>query len=162
MGDLKISAGKWVDCTHKDILTSGEYILLLSSGTYTRYSLFGVKQNETKREIKHRDSVAVFKIPDYGETSDVQSFPNTFDSWHETHHEFVRLIGKTEDIEGTIANEIQETEGRGGLYIFARLLTDQFEKTYKGREWQGDYFEEIDKFFDMYNKKPLIGYDQNH
>lgn len=42
--------------------------------------------------------------------------------------------------------EIQENQGRGGLYEFAIDLTDEFEKINEGRVWDGEFFDEIDEF----------------
>lgn len=76
-------------------------------------------------------------------------FPNGFSSWYETHHEIVsemtlRLMdGNTTPV---LLKEISETQGTGGLYELARALTDEFEQLNKGRQWDGEFFDEINLF----------------
>ncbi len=74
------------------------------------------------------------------------NFVNGFDSWHETHFEIVSVIKFNEDIVGTKVNEIAATEGSGGLYELAKKLTSEFEELYKGVNWEGDFFDELDEF----------------
>jgi len=78
----------------------------------------------------------------------VQDFPNGFTSWVEAHHEAVKFI--TEDLmrdePRTKAAIIAEERGTGGLYELAEDLANQFEHKYKGREWDGEYFDEIEAF----------------
>lgn len=80
-------------------------------------------------------------------TTAEKEFPNGFESWQETHYEIVAML--TLDIERgkNKATEISETEGTGGLYQLARQLTDKFENLHKGREWDGEFFEEIEYFY---------------
>jgi hypothetical protein len=37
-------------------------------------------------------------------------------------------------------------EGIGGLYQLAEDLTDEFESTHEKREWDGEYYDEIEEF----------------
>lgn len=75
--------------------------------------------------------------------------PNGFASWHETHFEVVKRISECQNTKGTLPYEIYENHGTGGLYDLALSLTDKFELAFAGRQWDGDFFDEIDKFLDQ-------------
>ena len=81
--------------------------------------------------------------------SDKKEFPNGFTSWMETHHEVVEFIAaatmENEYANGAIART-HATHGTGGVYELAEQWTDVFERLHKGREWDGEYFETIEKF----------------
>ena len=82
--------------------------------------------------------------------SHIKTFPNGFESWHETHYEVVAAI-TTELINDNLDNLISKTiheKGHGGLYELANDLTNEFESLYEGREWDGDFFETIENFLD--------------
>jgi hypothetical protein len=71
-----------------------------------------------------------------------------FSMWHETHFEIVSAIvleAAKDEPEG-IVNEVQETQGIGGLYELATDLTNQFEEMHFNREWEGDFFDTIEAF----------------
>jgi hypothetical protein len=67
-------------------------------------------------------------------------------SWQETHYEVVAGIISRIDIEGTIPNAVQKGKGTGGLYELAKDLTDEFETINAGRQWDGEFFDVIEKF----------------
>lgn len=71
---------------------------------------------------------------------------NGTDSWSETHYEVVAEIISRIDIERTIPNTIQKEQGTGGLYELASDLTDEFELKHAGRQWDGEFFDEIEEF----------------
>lgn len=79
-------------------------------------------------------------------------FPNGFASWQETHFEVVQAITTTfsrdELLEG-IVFERHRAQGHGGLYELAEELTDKFEEKNKGREWDGEFFDEIAEFLEQ-------------
>lgn len=78
----------------------------------------------------------------------LEKFPNGFDSWKETHYEITQAI-VLEMIKSQptgLANKTHEAQGTGGLYELAEELTDMFENMYKGFEWDGEFFDEIDRF----------------
>jgi hypothetical protein len=85
----------------------------------------------------------------------MKDFPNGFGSWQETHYEVVAAI-TTElisyDEHGDFNHELIRAtlreKGHGGLYELASDLTDEFELLNKGREWDGEFFEEIERFLD--------------
>jgi hypothetical protein len=83
----------------------------------------------------------------------MKTFPNGFESWHETHYEIVsaitaRLIADdAEACDGLIRSTLKE-KGHGGLYELASDLTDEFENLHRGREWDGEFFDEIENFMD--------------
>jgi hypothetical protein len=66
----------------------------------------------------------------------------------ETHHEIVTEI--TERINdrtytGWLRDE-QKNNGFCAFYDVAEMLTDEFENKFKGREWDGEFWDEIEKF----------------
>ena len=83
-------------------------------------------------------------------------FPNGFDSWQETHFEVVMGIADTlvPDLanaieENSVAYKRQEEQGTGGLYELAEELTNEFETINQGKEWDGEFRDELDKFLDL-------------
>lgn len=77
-----------------------------------------------------------------------KKFPNGFNSWMETHHEVVEAITlnlSKERYEGEVKRRY-DAQGRGGIWELSEELTDKFEKLNKDREWDGDYFDELEEF----------------
>lgn len=86
----------------------------------------------------------------------MKTFPNGFESWQETHFEIVSYIYELRNnppIESNIIEEIQLNKGIGGFYELAEDLTDEFELINKDREWDGEFFDEIEDFLE---KKLLL------
>lgn len=87
-------------------------------------------------------------------------FPNGLEDYLETYFEVVAFI--TNDINlsqvGIIANT-EDAQGMGGLYLLAKRWTDRFETLYKGRQWDGDFFDTIDKCLIKWNKGENIDED---
>lgn len=79
-------------------------------------------------------------------------YPNGSDSWKETHFELFYHLFRTKDIKGSMANQVYAKSGRGGLYELSNTLTGEFETKFKGKVWDGDFSDEIDKFLDDRNK----------
>jgi hypothetical protein len=85
----------------------------------------------------------------------MKEFPNGFASWQETHYEVVAAI-TTELMADYEYNEFRDDliritlreKGHGGLYELANDLTDEFELLNKDREWDGEFFDEIERFLD--------------
>lgn len=78
-----------------------------------------------------------------------KNFPNGFTSWMETFFEvtsYIEIERSKDVITSKVISEIQETEGTCGMYSLAEKLTDKFEKENKGRFWDGEYWDEIEKF----------------
>jgi hypothetical protein len=84
----------------------------------------------------------------------MKEFPNGFASWQETHYEVVAAI--TNEIADDLNSGFREDlvhktlreNGHGGLYELAEELTDEFELLNKDREWDGEFFDEIERFLD--------------
>ena len=82
----------------------------------------------------------------------LNKFPNGFESWMETHHEVVTAITEAmtaEELEPefqNVATRRREEQGIGGVYELAEELTDKFEQLNKGREWDGEFFDEVTEF----------------
>lgn len=75
-------------------------------------------------------------------------FPNGFTSWYETHHEvvsFLTLEYERDSVTSKVA-EFLERNGTGGMYELAEELTNKFESLHEGREWDGEFFEELEYF----------------
>ena len=79
-----------------------------------------------------------------------KKFPNGFASWQETHYEVVQAMTKEwmKDQPRGLVKERHDMQGHGGLYELAEELTDEFENLNKGREWHGEFFDEIEVFLD--------------
>ena len=75
-------------------------------------------------------------------------FPNGFESWQETHFEVVQAITieYMKDNPRGVVKERHDSQGHGGLYELAEELTNEFEELNKGREWDGEFFDEIQDF----------------
>lgn len=83
-----------------------------------------------------------------------KSFPNGFTSWMETHHEVVEYITNFIDSFEIPEDELPQSEikaardanGTTGLYEVAENWTDEFENINKGRDWDGEFMDEINTF----------------
>lgn len=86
-------------------------------------------------------------------------FPNGFTSWQETHYEVVAAIhsewnqiwqigedNPNDTLPQTRIATIQAQQGHAGLYELAEELTDKFEELNKGREWDGEFYDEVESF----------------
>ena len=73
-------------------------------------------------------------------------------SWAETHHEMVSAIAiwlnGPEEKQPQVIQELYTSGGTNAMYDLAIDWTDEFQKKNKNREWDGDYFDEIEKFID--------------
>jgi len=77
-----------------------------------------------------------------------KEFINGFGSWQETHFEVVDYITsiRNEDFIRGLVVETVESQGTGGLWELAEQWTDEFEKLNKNREWDGEFYDEIEEF----------------
>lgn len=78
-----------------------------------------------------------------------KKLPNGFSNWQETHFEIVCAIAielNKDTFDSKVIADRHEAQGRGGIYELAEELTDEFEAKNEGREWDGEYFDEIDLF----------------
>jgi hypothetical protein len=77
-------------------------------------------------------------------------FTNGFDSWYETHHEIVAAMTYNLNLPqyNGRAREIENAQGTGGLYELAKELTDKFENANENKEWDGEFFDEIELFLE--------------
>ena len=68
----------------------------------------------------------------------------------ETHFEMVQAITLVmEDEDPDPENFIikcHEEQGRGGLYLLAKYLTDEFQDLHANHQWDGDFLDEIESF----------------
>jgi hypothetical protein len=75
-------------------------------------------------------------------------FPNGFASWRETFFEVTCAI-RDEHKKNFPKGKVKDYHTEGGtcaLYNLAEELTDEFEVLNKGREWDGEFFDEIEAF----------------
>jgi hypothetical protein len=79
-----------------------------------------------------------------------KQFPNGFTSWQETHYEVVSFLTlaleREHDLFYNMLGELVSNKGIGHLYELAEGLTDMFEGLNCGREWDGEFFEELESF----------------
>lgn len=83
-------------------------------------------------------------------------FPNGFDNWQETHFEIVAFIThqlSLTECENCTISVTHEEQGTGGMYILAEQWTNDFEKLYAGKQWDGEYFDVIEEFCQAKNRK---------
>ena len=73
-------------------------------------------------------------------------FPNGIHSYLETFYEAAAYLTHTADEPGSMSNDMSESNGTTGLYTLAEQLADEFEKKNKNRLWDGEFFDEIEKF----------------
>lgn len=76
----------------------------------------------------------------------MKHFPNGFTSWYETHHEVVTWFTLQCNNTGSIPEQIMANAGTGCAYEFCEWVTDEFEKLNKDREWDGEFFDEIEDY----------------
>ena len=68
-------------------------------------------------------------------------FPNGFESWCKTYYEIVNFLIFTSKVAKPCKQYSTEE-----MYELVRELTDEFETLNKGREWNGEFFKEIESF----------------
>lgn len=79
-------------------------------------------------------------------------FPNGFDFWMETHHEIVSAIARNPEDAHNKINDIEATQGTGGLYEFGKELTDKFEELHRDTNWGEEekmYLETLEEFLEQ-------------
>jgi hypothetical protein len=88
------------------------------------------------------------EVPEPTEEQEPEPQPVVIDEEYlETYHEIVSKIDWDIRQEQGFAHEIYEQMGTGGRYELAKELTDKFQRLHKGREWHGEFFDELDKFW---------------
>lgn len=73
----------------------------------------------------------------------MKNMPNGFHNWIETHFEIVQYLTDTLQVGDSMACSIVEARGTGGLYEVAEDLTNAFELKYKGKEWDGEFYDAV-------------------
>lgn len=73
-----------------------------------------------------------------------KKFPNGFDCWQETHYEIVAAFYSYTD--SPVLESLEQHKGRGGMYEFAEELTDEFENLHKDKNWDGEFYDELETF----------------
>lgn len=80
----------------------------------------------------------------YKASKDANPFPNGFTNWHETHFEIVSEILRYRGHH--VIEAICEQVGSAGLYDTALEWTNEFEKKNIKRDWDGEFFDEVEAF----------------
>ena len=77
-------------------------------------------------------------------------FINGFTSWHQTHFEISGWIALQlrKESPAPCVSKRYDANGTGGMYELAKELTNEFEELHAYREWDGDYFDELESFLD--------------
>jgi hypothetical protein len=76
----------------------------------------------------------------------IPSTPDDLTAYLETHFEISAYLMETIERPGNISHDTHKEKGRGGLYELAQQLADRFTKETAGTNWNGDFFDEMDKF----------------
>jgi hypothetical protein len=75
------------------------------------------------------------------------------ESFIETHFEIVSFINSQmnlddEDKKSILVKSCHEEIGLGGLYDLSIMMTLEFEKIHRDRQWDGEFLDEIDSYID--------------
>lgn len=84
----------------------------------------------------------------------MKDFPNGFISWQETYFEVVDSLSGILRLDSfqhgskefKWLTEEYDNGGRGRMYELAEEWTDEFEKLNEDREWDGQFYDELDEF----------------
>jgi len=77
-------------------------------------------------------------------------FPNGFISYKETLIELSLSAGaEMRQERSALIDNNDKMGGRAGLYDLLHDWAMEFEQQNKGREWDGEFFDEVDKFFNL-------------
>ena len=80
----------------------------------------------------------------------VTDYKDELSDYLETYHEITRCIW--EAIDSDFLNEIKlvyDQNGTGAMYELARAYTDEFQRLHHDRQWDGDFFDEIENFMNL-------------
>jgi hypothetical protein len=76
-------------------------------------------------------------------------FPNGFENWAETHYEVVSYIQshlRHYMDDKSLIYDVYAKYGTGGMYELSIAWTNEFEEQNIGREWDGEFFDEVEEF----------------
>lgn len=102
--------------------------------------------------IKKRDITGL--MDSFNKMKMKELFPNGFESWYETHDEIVAGITSAlsvtalQSVDGNLPDRVMYLGGTGAIYELGKKLTDKFEKLHEGREWDGEFFDEIEAYLE--------------
>lgn len=77
-----------------------------------------------------------------------KQFPDGFSSFIETHNEICAMWALAYERKNSKLEEYMESNGTGGMYDCCEVWAFEFENLNKGRQWDGEFFEEIELFFE--------------
>ena len=148
--------GDWVDSSWKnddeDSVQSkdlGLHIFVIEGGNYAMSNAYA----DTNDEEKYFEEVeTIEELLEQIEEASAKPESKRFDlkHWAETHFEIVSMITvmqqACEDSQPQLIKDTNDSQGTGGFYELAFAWTQEFEQIHNGREWDGEYFEEIENF----------------
>lgn len=144
---------------HTSIMTEsdgGEYVICETRSLGSDFDLTVAEQHADLACEAFNVKYETGKSPRQLMEEALEKFPNGFESWMETHHEIVAGITlRVQDLDRAPIGlyDLYDKHGTGGMYELAEELTDKFEKQYKGKEWDGEYFDVIEEFIATELKK---------
>ena len=100
------------------------------------------KQNNVKANNQAHGISSVVKMVN-------EQFPNGLCSWRETYYEMIESIIHLDNQGHPFVEKIMEEQGRGGLWELANKWTCEFEVLNKEREWDGEFFDEMEIFINQ-------------
>lgn len=111
-------------------------------------SVIGTSTYSPKRTVKLEAISSIDKAVIKHNEHKIKIFPNGFASWQETHFEITRHI--ISELNKTLPNgpisEAMNNKGLGGVYELSEKMTDKFETENKDREWDGGFYDAIERF----------------
>lgn len=111
-----------------------------------------VNKTAEKDNIKYH--IHAFKtVVEFAEKKLSEKFPNGITSYLETYYEVINRFTLSWDKDSCNYNssklqDILNSVGSNGIYELAISLTDKFELLNRDRVWDGEFYEEINKFLD--------------
>lgn len=131
--NIKFS-GNVSDDNAKSIESSVENVITSNIGSFQPFD-----------KDRHIEDYSVIKVDD---DNNLPVFHNGFHSWMETYYEITLGIANelfTSEPQGLVG-EKQNSGGSGAVRDLAYTLTNKFELLNKGRQWDGEFYDEIVEF----------------
>ena len=123
------------------VLQDERFEVILKKTELGTSAAIGDKRNQVSELVKHLKEVEI-------------NFPNGFTNWKDTYFEVVKVLtgeyGKDEQ-NPKLAKETT-MGGYCELYVIADQLTYEFEKANEGREWHGEFADEVREHVEAYLK----------
>lgn len=128
------------------LILPNEEIYAESSPSGNFYYIYSIRLQKKLGSIQKAKFEATIKQP---EVSDVPEFPNGFRKWVETLMEmnsYITLAASKSGKSNSVVLLVRESEGGAGMYDLALEWAKEFELINKDREWDGEFYEEVEIF----------------